>query len=34
MSILVIGGTGTVGCHVVRSLLAKGEAVHVPHPLG
>jgi uncharacterized protein YbjT (DUF2867 family) len=29
MSILVIGGTGTVGCHVVRGLLAKGEAVHV-----
>lgn len=29
MSILVIGGTGTVGCHVVCGLLAKGEAVHV-----
>jgi uncharacterized protein YbjT (DUF2867 family) len=29
MSILVIGGTGTVGSHVVRGLLTKGEAVHV-----
>jgi nucleoside-diphosphate-sugar epimerase len=27
MNILVIGGTGTVGCHVVRGLLAKGEAL-------
>jgi uncharacterized protein YbjT (DUF2867 family) len=29
MSILVIGGTGTVGSHVVRGLLAKGEAVRI-----
>jgi uncharacterized protein YbjT (DUF2867 family) len=29
MSILVIGGTGLVGSHVVRGLLAKGEAVRV-----
>jgi len=29
MSILVIGGTGMVSAHVVRCLLAKGEAVHV-----
>ncbi len=29
MSILVIGGTGMVGSHVVRGLLAKGEAVRV-----
>ena len=29
MSILVIGGTGTVGSHVVRSLLTKGEAVRI-----
>ena len=29
MSILVIGGTGTVGSHVVRGLLTKGEAVRV-----
>ncbi len=29
MSILVVGGTGTVGSHVVRSLLTKGEAVRV-----
>jgi uncharacterized protein YbjT (DUF2867 family) len=29
MSILVIGGTGTVGSHVVRDLLTNGEQVHV-----
>lgn len=29
MSILVVGGTGIVGSHVVRGLLAKGERVHV-----
>lgn len=29
MSILVIGGTGMVGSHVVRGLLAKGGAVRV-----
>jgi uncharacterized protein YbjT (DUF2867 family) len=29
MSILVIGGTGLVGSHVVQGLLAKGEQVHV-----
>lgn len=29
MSILVIGGTGTVGSYVVRDLLSKGEQVHV-----
>jgi uncharacterized protein YbjT (DUF2867 family) len=29
MSILVIGGTGMVGNHVVRGLLTKGAAVHV-----
>lgn len=29
MSILVIGGTGMVGSHVVQGLLAKGEQVHV-----
>jgi len=29
MSILVIGGTGTVGSHVVRGLLTKGEAVRI-----
>ena len=29
MSILVIGGTGKVGGHMVRGLLPKGEAVHV-----
>ncbi len=29
MSILVVGGTGTVGSHVVRGLLAKGERVRV-----
>jgi len=29
MSILVIGGTGMVGSHVVQGLVAKGEQVHV-----
>jgi len=29
MNILVIGGTGLVGSHVVRGLVAKGEQVHV-----
>jgi uncharacterized protein YbjT (DUF2867 family) len=29
MSILVIGGTGLVGSHVVQGLVAKGEQVHV-----
>ena len=29
MRILVIGGTGMVGGHVVHGLLTKGEAVHV-----
>ncbi|MBC7837474.1 MAG: NmrA family NAD(P)-binding protein [Nitrospiraceae bacterium] len=29
MNILVIGGTGLVGSHVVQGLVAKGEQVHV-----
>ena len=29
MSILVIGGTGLVGSHVVQGLVAKGEQVHI-----
>jgi len=29
MSILVIGGTGLLGSHVVQGLVAKGEQVHV-----
>ncbi len=29
MSILVIGGTGLLGSHVVQDLVAKGEQVHV-----
>jgi NAD(P)-dependent dehydrogenase (short-subunit alcohol dehydrogenase family) len=29
MSIIVIGGTGLVGSHVVQGLVAKGEQVHV-----
>lgn len=29
MSILVIGGTGMVGCYVVQGLVAKGEQVRV-----
>jgi uncharacterized protein YbjT (DUF2867 family) len=29
MNILVIGGTGMVGSHVVQGLVAKGEQVHV-----
>ena len=29
MNILVIGGTGLVGSHVVKGLVAKGEQVHI-----
>ena len=29
MSILVIGGTGLLGRHVVQGLVSKGEQVHV-----